>query len=147
MLKQIPVAYDFYFRTNCKFGYKEPPILPNFQDQKVKENKTLIKKSRFKAHKKIEELRLQASHITFKVRKFLYNTIKHLEKFPMCIWRASSIIFLGVKICQNTKCFSKKKHIQSQYSLSLIGNNHQTSKKYFVKFSPILDSDFSLVAS
>jgi hypothetical protein len=29
----------------------------------------------------------------------------------------------------------------------LIGNNHQTSKKYFVKFSPILDSDFSLVAS
>jgi hypothetical protein len=39
-----------------------------------------------------------------------------------------------------------KEHIQSQYSLSLIGNKHQTSKKYFVKFSPILDSDFSLEA-
>jgi hypothetical protein len=117
MLKQIPVAYDFYFQTNCKFGYKEPPILPNFQDQKVKENKTLIKKSRFKAHKKIEELRLQASHITFKVRKCLYNTIKHLENFPMCIWRASSIIFLGVKICQNTKCFKKKAYPVTIFSL------------------------------
>jgi hypothetical protein len=64
MLKQIQVAYDFYFQTNCKFGYKEPPILPNFQDQKMEEKKTLIKRPRFKGHKKIEELRHQASHIS-----------------------------------------------------------------------------------
>ncbi len=35
---------------------------PNFEDQKMKEKKTLIKRSRFKGHKKIEELRLQGSH-------------------------------------------------------------------------------------
>jgi hypothetical protein len=64
MLKQIQVAYDFYFQTNCKFGYKERPILPNFQNQKMKEKKTLIKRSRFKGHKNIEELRHQASHIS-----------------------------------------------------------------------------------
>jgi hypothetical protein len=105
ILKQIQVAYDFNFQTNCKFGYKEPPNLPIFQDQKMKEKKALIKRSKFKGHKKIEELRLQASHITFQVHKCFYDTIKHLEKFPMCIWRASSITFLGVKICQNAKCF------------------------------------------
>jgi hypothetical protein len=64
MLKQIQVAYDFYFQTNCKFGYKELPILPNFQDRKMEEKKTLIKRQRFKRHKKIEELRHQASHIS-----------------------------------------------------------------------------------
>jgi len=64
MLKQIQVASDFYFQTNCKLGCKEQPILPNFQDQKMKEKKTLIKRSRFKGHKKIEELRHQASHIS-----------------------------------------------------------------------------------
>ncbi len=61
----------------------------------------------------------------------------------MCIWRASNIIFLGVKICQNAKCLFLKS-IFSHNILSFIGNNHETSKKCFVKFSPILDSDFSL---
>jgi hypothetical protein len=117
MLKLIQVAYNFYFQTNCKFGYKEWPILPKFQDPKMKEKKTLIKRLRFKGHKKLEELRHEASRITFKVRKCLYNTIKHLETFPMCIWRASSIIFLGVKICQNAKCFYKKAYSVTIFSL------------------------------
>ncbi len=63
----------------------------------------------------------------------------------MYIWRASSIIILGVEICQNTKYFFKKAY--SVTIFSLIGNNHQTFLKKFVKFSQILDSDFSLVAS
>ncbi len=60
--KQIQVASDFYFQTNCKFGYKEQPISPNFQE--MKEKKTPIKRSRFKGHKKIEELTHRASHIS-----------------------------------------------------------------------------------
>ncbi len=50
--------------------------------------------------------------------------------------------------CENlSKCeMFKIKSICSHNILSLSGNNHQTSKKKIVKFSPILDSDFSLVA-
>jgi hypothetical protein len=83
----------------------------------MKEKKTLLERSRFKGHKKVKELRLQASHITFQVCKCLYNTIKHLEKFPMCIRRASSIIFLGVRICENAKCFKKKVYSVTIFSL------------------------------
>jgi hypothetical protein len=63
----------------ANLGTKNDQFCQIFLNKKMKEKKTLMKRSRSKGHKKIEELRHQASHIS--MTEFVCSPLRYINAY------------------------------------------------------------------